>query len=629
MPFMGKSFFRELERLPGTVEWAKELDLEKLHEIIGKYHHPVYIVGSGGSFSACIYAADLLTNKGVFAKAITPLELFYAKSTIKKCNIIFISASGRNNDILFAFKNAIESEPVSIVNICMRKNSKLAALSADYSCCTSFEFEPLSGKDGFLATNSLAAFFVILYRSITNLPIRNEIKSNPESFYLDFVKKTGRNTCFTILYGSYHHAVAVDLESKFSEAGLAPSLVSDYRHFAHGRHQWFDKKKDSAIIALSCIDDEKLCQKTLDLLPVSVPKLIFNTPLQNFEGTIELLVQSMELIRHYANKQSIDPGRPGVPAYGSKIYHLRYERLLSHQYLSLKEVAIIRKAKVDKLSDLSLGESSNWEKHYLDFINKMKAAKFGSLIFDYDGTLCSSANRFIGMSEEIQTMLINFVKKGFVLGIISGRGQSLRIDLERAFQSDPGLMKHVIVGYYNGSDIAPLSNAKHPVKGNPMHPSLQVMRDRLIKIGIEASDSPNQLTFSSKTTREWSTLKEILIHEMMLLDLNDITMVESSHSIDIIPRKIASKNNVLAHCRKMCKLLGLPADALCVGDKGQWPGNDYELLANDYALSVGEVSSTPGTGWNIGRPGMRDEKAVAYLFGKLKMGRDFFSLINL
>ena len=129
-----------------------------------------------------------------------------------------------------------------------------------------------------------------------NKPIQRNIELLPEAFYQDFIKNTNNNTCFTILYGSYHHAVAVDLESKFSEAGLAPSLLSDYRHFAHGRHQWFDKKKDSAIIALTCPADEKLCLKTLQLLPESIPKLVFNVPVENFEGTIDLLIQSMQLI---------------------------------------------------------------------------------------------------------------------------------------------------------------------------------------------------------------------------------------------------------------------------------------------------------------------------------------------
>lgn len=623
---MGKPFMNELGKLSQTLEWAKELDLGKLSEMISKYHHPVYIVGSGGSFSACIYAADLLTGKGIFAKAITPLQLFYAKATIRKSNLIFISASGRNTDILFAFKKAIESEPVSIINICMRQKTKLTALSANYSSCSSFEFDPPSGKDGFLATNSLAAYFVILYRAIVNRPIQKKFQPLNESFYLDFIEKISNSTCFIILYGSHHHAVAVDMESKFSEAGLAPSLISDYRHFAHGRHQWFDKKKDSAIIALASPADEKLCQKTLELLPASIPKIVFNNSLENFEGTIQLLIQSMYLIYHYGKKQGIDPGRPGVPDYGSKIYHLRYERLISNQSLSIEDIAIVRKSKVDKISDLAQADLTNWKGYFQNFITKIQAVKFGSLIFDYDGTLCSPANRFIGLNKEITSLLVEFLKKGFVLGIISGRGKSLRIDLEKAFNNDHSLMKNVIIGYYNGSDIAPLSNTKHPNKSGPMHKSLQIVKERLIKIGIKPDDSPNQLTFGSKTTQEWTALKETLLNEMMLLDLNDITMVESSHSIDIIPRKLASKNHMLIHCHQLCKSLRLPVESLCIGDKGQWPGNDFALLANEYSLSVGEVSSIPETGWNINPPGLKDEKAVAYLFGKLKMKKGYFTI---
>jgi hypothetical protein len=187
----------------------------------------------------------------------------------------------------------------------------------------------------------------------------------------------------------------------------------------------------------------------------------------------------------------------------------------------------------------------------------------------------------------------------------------------------------VLVGYYNGSDIAPLTNSKHPVKSGPINPSLQIVMDHLAKIGIEADASPNQLTFGSSTTKEWSGLRDILLNEMMLLDLADITMVESSHSIDIIPRKIASKNHMLDHCRKLCKSLKLPTDAICIGDKGQWPGNDYALLANEYALSVGEVSSLPETGWNICPPGLRDEKAVSYIFKKLQLKKGYFTLHNL
>ena len=402
-------------------------------------------------------------------------------------------------------------------------------------------------------------------------------------------------------------------------------MLSDYRHFAHGRHQWFDKRKQSAIIAFTSRSDEKLAHKTLSLLPSEIPRIILHSEELNHSGAIHLLIKSMQIIRHYGKKQGIDPGRPGVPDYGSKIYHLRYDRLISDKPESVLEVAIRRKAKIEGATVLSDTTIKPWKGHYNRFIDTISSARYGSLVFDYDGTLCSSANRFKGMGEEIQKLLLDFVKKGFVLGIISGRGKSLREDLEKVFAKSPELMQNVIVGYYNGSDIAPLTNTKHPDKSGPMHPSLKVLEGKLSKIGITGSASPNQLTFGSASTDEWATLREGLLNEMMLLDLEDITVVESSHSIDVIPRKIASKNNMLSHCYKKAKQLGLPKEALCIGDKGQWPGNDYALLANKYAISVGEVSSNPETGWNISPAGLRDEKAVAFLFSKIKFSKGYFT----
>ncbi len=626
---MGKPFGKELDLLERTVRWASSLDLTVLTESVKKYHHPVYIVGSGGSFSACVYAADLLTAKGIFAKAVTPLELFYAKSTIRKSNLIFISASGRNTDILFAFKRAVESEPLSIINICMQKKTKLSQLSSNYSSCTTYEYDLPSGKDGFLATNSLVAYFVILYRAIENSISPKFYAPQTIEFYSDFISKTSTNTCFMILYGIYNHAVAVDLESKFTEAGLAPSLLSDFRNFAHGRHQWFDKRKESAIIALTSKSDEKLAHKTLNLLPSSIPKLILHSEEQNHSSAIHLLIQSMQIIKNYGKKQGIDPGRPGVPDYGSKIYHLRYENLISGKAYSIMEIAIIRKARIEQITDLTSEQLDLWKNYYHSFVRRISSVNYGSLIFDYDGTLCSPANRFMGMGQEMQQLLVNFAKQGFILGIISGRGKSLREDLEKVFAATPELMQNVIVGYYNGSDIASLTNSNRPDKSKSMHPSLKVIEKRLVQIGVIGDSSPNQLTFSSSTANKWATLRETLVNEIMLLNLIDVTMVESSHSIDIIPRRIASKNNILSYVKKKCKQEGLPTDVLCIGDKGQWPGNDFELLANMYALSVGEVASKPDTGWNIIPTGLRDEKAVEYLFSKLVFHKKHFTFATI
>jgi len=626
---MGRPFATELNQINDTIRWASQLDVGSIAEIIRHYKDPVYIVGSGGSFSTCVYAADLLTSSGIFAKAVTPLELFYANATFRKSNILFISASGSNTDILFAFRKAIESEPISILSICMRKNSKLSELSDKFSGCTTVGFEPPAGKDGFLATNSLAAYFVILYRAILFDKVTTKLSPLPANSLQQFIRKTNVQISFVILYGSYHHAVAVDLESKFSEAGLAPSLLSDYRHFAHGRHNWFDKQKNTAIIAITCPADEKLCYKTLNFLPLEIPRIVISTTLNSFEGTIHLLIQAMSLIKEFGKKVKIDPGRPGVPSYGSKIYHLKYDRLLSTQPPTIEEIAIARKAKVNQVSDLSDSEYQDWITYYKSFKKSLGNAKFGSLVFDFDGTLCAAANRYTGTGQEVQELLVDFAKKGFVLAIISGRGKSLRTELEKIFQGNKKYMKNVLVGYYNGSDIAPLTDCNHPIKSIPMHPTLAMVQQHLVGIGIKVDPSPNQLTIKSDTSIKWSRVRDLLLNEIMLLDKNDITVVESSHSLDIIPRSVATKNNILEHCFKLCRKLGLNEEALCIGDKGQWPGNDYALLANKYSLSVGEVSSIPDRGWNLCPPGYRDEKAVAYLLRKIKTSNDYFKLSKL
>ena len=60
-----------------------------------------------------------------------------------------------------------------------RKGSKLHKLSEKHEYTNFFEYPIPSGKDGFLATNSLLAFVIILYRAYSEA---SEKKSNlPET----------------------------------------------------------------------------------------------------------------------------------------------------------------------------------------------------------------------------------------------------------------------------------------------------------------------------------------------------------------------------------------------------------------------------------------------------------------
>lgn len=623
---MGKPFKKELEKVFVIYQWAAEQSKNDVFEFLKESGKPTLIVGSGGSLSACYYLASLLVNKGVYAKAITPLEVYYSKNILNNSNIVFLSASGKNTDIIFGFNLAMQFEPNCIISICMKKDSPLAKLSKEFSNTKTFEYDIPSGKDGFLATNSLIAFFSILFHSyksdsqITTLVINSSFLNE----LLIFCNRISKHSTFHILYGGWGKPVAIDIESKFTEAGLANSLLSDYRNFGHGRHHWFDKKKKSAIIALITPEEKLISKKTLALLPTSIPQLVLTSDFKSPLASIDLLIKSFYLVNQMGEIQKIDPGKPGVPDFGSKLYHLKYSSFytiknpLIHQSAA---IAILRKSKVNNLSDLSAKELNYWLNAYNNFINKLANAKFGSIIFDFDGTLCSLEDRYMGLSKEIIQNLNRFLSKGFVIGVITGRGRSARKDLQKAISKE--YWEQIIIGYYNGVDIGTLNNNHLPNKDLKPDDSINKIHKILTNYNLpyqaKITLRPNQLTIEVSIKNEWSRLKSILLHLTMTSNIENIQIIESSHSLDIISRPRTSKLNILPFCKEKAKSLGLSEDCLCIGDKGVWPGNDYELLSSTYSLSVREVSNIAESCWNIAEPGSRNIKATLEYLSNLEI----------
>ena len=63
----------------------------------------------------------------------------------------------------------------------------------------------------------------------------------------------------------------------------------------------------------------------------------------------------------------------------------------------------------------------------------------------------------------------------------------------------------------------------------------------------------------------------------------------------------------------------MPEECLCIGDKGIWPGNDFELLSTTYSLSVNEVSIMPESCWNIAKVGSKNIKATLEYLNNLEI----------
>ncbi len=632
---MGKPFSQELNNLQDTFAWSLEQEIEEIRSLQSD-HTPVMIVGSGGSQSACFLLASLLQTKGIIAKAITPLELHFVKNSIGNSRVIFISAGGRNNDIILAYKTALQCDPVSLLSICMRSNTPIGKLSSKYSTSKVLEYRIPAGKDGFLATNSLVAYFTLFLRAFNSstggmkAPDFSKVNSIET-----FVANTTEDTTISILYGGWSHSVAIDIESKITEAALGNVQMADYRNFAHGRHHWFAKRGGkSAIVALVTPDEELLAEKTLALLPASIPRLILKSKKADAFASLELLIKSFRLIESIGSQRGIDPGRPGVPSFGRKLYNLRYATLLpdkrqNSKSLSTDLLPILRKANVDNADCLSKDQMTYWREAYVSTTKSLSKAKFGAIVFDYDGTLCRPTNRFDPLSTEVKAALHEILRKGFVVGVVTGRGKSVRKELQAAV--DKKFWKQVLIGYYNGADIAPLADSESP--NTHAEPDQELLRIYSLINGysfpfeIKADLRPKQLTIEIGDKVLWERTRPLLLQLIMTSNATNIQVLESSHSMDIIKRPDVSKLNILQPCVNLNKELRIGSECLCIGDRGQWPGNDFELLSTRFALSVDEVSSDRDHGWNIAPAGIKGVDATLLYLEKIKFSKTHFNFV--
>ncbi|MBL7759126.1 MAG: HAD hydrolase family protein [Sediminibacterium sp.] len=627
---MGKPFTSELQRIADTLDVVNNLDItpfqKKINQLLDK---PLYVVGSGGSFSACHLAALLHQQFGRMAQAITPLEAHSKQHSFHSSNVMFISASGRNKDILFGFKTALSQEPQHIISLCTTKNSPLHKLTVEYSIASIFECILPSGKDGFLASNSLVAFFALLirvYQGGENLTIPATpqlVKKNIENY---LKKITPRHCTHTVLYGPAAQPVAVDIESKFTEAALGATLLADFRNFGHGRHHWFAKRaEDSSLIALITPDIKELAEKTLHFVPKSISVLRLETKLQGFAGCLDLLIQSFYLAEATGKSQGIDPGRPGVPGFGRKLYNLNYYNTLSGNSSTTTKtsLAIQRKIRPGSLEQLTSSQFKKWEKDLTSFSKRLTATSFGAIIFDYDRTLCSDDNRAIGPDPEIIAEINRLLDKKFIIAIATGRGQSIRLDMQRLIP-DRKKWEQIIIGYYNGADLGFLHNNDLPSTNEQPNEVIQAIMDELQKQGIaervQCKIRPHQLTIESISSNDWAVVKESVYHHTMRVPLTGFMVLESSRSVDIIRRPDVSKLNIIRYCQEILKKRKLSYHCLCIGDKGKWPGNDFELLSSEFSLSVDEVSGDPHTCWNLSPLGVRNTASCLFYLRNLRTG---------
>lgn len=595
---------------------------------VSKLHgSAVLATGSGGSLTAAYLVAQLqeVFSRGV-GKAVTPMELISSQVPLSRAGVVFISAGGRNIDINRALRETLKREPGRALVICADQESPLVNVAKSTDHADAIAFRLPTGRDGFLATNSLLAFIVLICRAwcnaagmSVNLPAElQEAYPDPDFTAFDgALAGVWSKETICVLHGDRTKVAAVDLESKFTEAALGSVQISDYRNFAHGRHHWLAKHaENSGIIAFITDSDEAIARKTLDLVPPEVPTVQFRIDEDRELGIVKSLLHVYHLTASIGRARRIDPGQPGVPAFGRKMYHLRANPMKSESKIGItdtKRIAIERKSgqKVDELA--RAGTLEFWSRAYEGYRKVFNGVKFSSVIFDYDGTLCGTSSRYSGIDDQVVERISTLLENSIYVGVATGRGRSVADDLRSKISSK--FHHKIIIGYYNGGIVSDLatdafkqSSRKHD---GPLHELTQCFESG-DEFSAVFSWEPREMQITVHPNLGYSTddVLRLIRQTIEIEQIAGLSVLYSSHSVDVLAPGI-SKLNLVNHLHS-----SLPSgtEVMCIGDRGKYPGNDFLLLSGRFTLSVDECSFDPYSCWNLAPPGVRGvQSALQYI----------------
>ena len=639
-----------MARLADTFAWVAEIvDLEPLRQAIRTARNlPLLAVGSGGSLtSAHALAALHQRYTGHLATVATPLEALGEPLSVTTAAWL-LSAGGGNVDVLAAAKSLIQREPRQVSVLCGSNASALAELCRRHPYVDLLLYPPPTGRDGFLATNSLFAFTTLLVRAYTTeFDLDNDWQDTADRLepllpvtgaaseaWKEATAPLWMRPTTLVLHGPSTRVGAVDLESKFTEAAVGHLQLADYRNFAHGRHHWLAKRREtSAVLAFMTDSDRLLAERTLDLLPVDVPqaRIAFEGPPN--AAMLASLLAALRITGWAGTCRGIDPGRPGVPKFGRKLYHLslpRRQRVVRAQRLTPRETAAItRKAGVEPHNLAISGELDHWRQALSTFRSRLRRARFAGIVLDYDGTMVDTRYRFNPPEPEIAAELARLAKGGACVAVATGRGKSVRHDLQCRLPR--ALWPLVLVGYYNGAEVASLDDDGAPDGSTIAHAPLRSLSKALqrhpeLSANVRQEDRPLQITLQPIRAMPEGRLWDLVQYVIRFTDASDVGVTRSDHSVDIVAAGV-SKLNVV---RRLRETIGA-APVLVIGDRGRWPGNDHELLSQPFALGVDEISVDPATCWHLGEPGQRGPTVTLEYLTALKAhdGRAKFEVNSL
>lgn len=622
-------FTTKVSGLVNTVSAACGSDLGLLVEALERAaDYPVAAVGSGGSAVSAEFLSSCRTWLLHCATAVTTPMAFALDPVLPKWGVWLFTAGGENADIRAAFQTAVKEHARRINVVTARGKNLVAGAGAGVA---RLHMMPVADeKDGFLATHSLTSTLTSLLLASDQIAGHrgnercDQVRARSENILSAANRASDIETIagawdverdtLIILHDPALSAAAVMIETSCWEAGLCTVQRTDFRNFAHGRHVWLDRYPDKTVLlALTCDRSLPFWETIRSCIPSTIPRVHFGFGSPGRHTLFDAVLKSFGIVEGIGEVTGIDPGKPGVADFGRMIYDSR--DLLAA--VESEDAATRRKRRSEQRADEPNRAGGAWSSRRDEFIQRLEAAEFGALILDYDGTMVATSKRGKPPTESIITGLQRLLDGGVAIALATGRGGSVGEELRSRLS--PEHCERVLVGYYNGAHIVPLSV---DIRTTPLVPDAAVL-DAFRRIRAESwmfrngwlpKESPFQITV---TVDELVSAADGLGKLREIVDAcPGLRMVRSGHSIDICP-EWAAKPRVFDAVRG--RMVDGQLQMLAVGDSGDRHGNDYELLGTEFGLSVDQVCEREISCWNLLPSHVSGPEGLLRILGGLRL----------
>ncbi len=631
---MQSHYDKELDRLPDTFEIARTANIDHLKVgIVNASEASVIAVGSGGSYTVSSLLCTLHeTYTGRVSRPSTPLEIISNPTLASASPIFFISAEGKNPDIVEALQRARRHSARDLHVITNRHVSALQDALSEYPDVRVHTFE-LVEKDGYLATNSLILDATIVARayeeldqhddqipltihdlSLHDTSIEEWIESGRQ-----FASLAAQSTGVIVLHSPALKPIAADLESKLSEAAMLHCQVADLRSFAHGRHSWLtERSSDNVVLALIDPANEKLWRATRDLIPTEIHTLTLEIAGSRPRDVLSGLVAELQLVSLFAEALGKDPAKPAVADFARDLYYIDLPELVD-QPKHDTDAASLSKFAVLGSHWPSITQRDPMRRAASAVRNGLCSRGFRSLVLDYDGTISSSSRRDCPPTRQVCDHLEGLVSRGVIVGIATGRGDSIRELLREAISET--YWTKIKLGLFSGGWIGDLTS-EPPSQGQTSeflnHAARIVGNLKHIGVPIDVIRvyHPYQVSVRFRPGVDALSMWFVIVDAMRQAGVSFAGVARSRHSVDILAPGV-SKSRLIRHIVQSDKLD--PYHVLTIGDQGAWPGNDSSLLDHKFSLSVATPSRKLDRGWKFTPGHKRDVDALLWYLEAIQL----------